>query len=247
MMDIVDKQSWISAWRLPTLSAALTNEFRAAAPPLLFGVRLWASVCLAMFIAFWLQLDNPFWAGTSAAIVCQPQLGPSLRKGWFRMIGRTPALAIPMQISLARQTASMKTSELALDPMIDQTLGESSHVRYHSLTLQTAVHGLFMALDGWRGVATHLSRLPEDMARQQTEIILRSIPPELRSARKPGSPARWMADPMALRRVCEEAMRTLLGPAGRHPIAAAARRRDRQSAVRHAARARRARVARRCS
>ena len=30
---------------------------------------------------------QPFWAGTSAAIVCQPQLGASLRKGWFRMIG----------------------------------------------------------------------------------------------------------------------------------------------------------------
>src|ERR1700682_3228398 len=85
MMDIVDKQSWISARRLPALSATLTNKLRAAAPPLLFGV--WASVCLAMFIAFWLQLDNPFWAGTSAAIVCQPQLGASLRKGWFRMIG----------------------------------------------------------------------------------------------------------------------------------------------------------------
>ena len=87
MMDIVDKQSWISAGRLPALTAALTNELRAAAPPLLFGVRLWASVCLALFVAFWLQLDNPFWAGTSAAIVCQPQLGASLRKGWFRMIG----------------------------------------------------------------------------------------------------------------------------------------------------------------
>ena len=94
--------------------------------------------------------------------------------------------------------------------MIDQTLGESSHVRYHSLTLQTAVRGLFMALDGWRGVATHLSRLPEDMARQQTKIILRSIPPQLRSARKPGSPARWMTNPMALRRVCDEAAQTLL-------------------------------------
>jgi uncharacterized membrane protein YccC len=55
--------------------------------PLLFGVRLWASVCLAMFIAFWLQLDEPVWAGTSAAVVCQPQLGAALRKGWFRMIG----------------------------------------------------------------------------------------------------------------------------------------------------------------
>src|SRR5262249_3528111 len=27
------------------------------------------------------------WAGTSAALVCQPQLGASLRKGWFRMVG----------------------------------------------------------------------------------------------------------------------------------------------------------------
>jgi uncharacterized membrane protein YccC len=44
-------------------------------------------VCLALFVAFRLELDNPFWAGTSAAIVCQPQLGASLRKGWFRMIG----------------------------------------------------------------------------------------------------------------------------------------------------------------
>ena len=69
------------------LGRSLTDALNAASPPLLFGVRLWASVCLAMFIAFWLQLDNPFWAGTSAAIVCQPQLGASLRKGWFRMIG----------------------------------------------------------------------------------------------------------------------------------------------------------------
>src|SRR6201994_1517043 len=59
----------------------------AAGPPLLYALRLWASVCLALYIAFWLELDNPFWAGTSAAIVCQPQLGASLRKGWFRMIG----------------------------------------------------------------------------------------------------------------------------------------------------------------
>src|SRR6201988_5552544 len=58
-----------------------------AAPSLLFALRLWAAVCLALFVAFWLELDNPFWAGTSAAIVCQPQLGASLRKGWFRMVG----------------------------------------------------------------------------------------------------------------------------------------------------------------
>src|SRR6267142_7151295 len=63
------------------------DALAAAAAPLLFGIRLWASVCLALFVAFWLQLDNPYWAGTSAGIVCQQQLGASLRKGWFRMIG----------------------------------------------------------------------------------------------------------------------------------------------------------------
>jgi len=69
------------------LSAALTHAARAVAPPLLFGLRLWASVCLALYVAFWLQLDNAYWAGLTAAITCQPQLGASLRKGWYRMVG----------------------------------------------------------------------------------------------------------------------------------------------------------------
>src|ERR1700739_2060570 len=69
------------------VASRLTDAFRAAGPPLLFGLRLWASVCLALYIAFWLELPNAYWAGTSAAIVCQPHLGASLRKGWFRMVG----------------------------------------------------------------------------------------------------------------------------------------------------------------
>src|SRR5713101_3069084 len=79
--------------RAPDRSAAArwvaeaANAARGAGPPLLFGLRLWASVCLALYVAFWLELDNAYWAGTSAAIVCQPQLGASLRKGWYRMIG----------------------------------------------------------------------------------------------------------------------------------------------------------------
>src|ERR1700681_66223 len=67
--------------------AALATSVRNTGPALLFALRLWTSVCLALYIAFWLDLDNPYWAGASAAIVCQPQLGASLRKGWFRMIG----------------------------------------------------------------------------------------------------------------------------------------------------------------
>src|SRR5260221_7830632 len=60
---------------------------RSVGPALLFGLRLWAAVVLALYIAFWLELDNAYWAGTSAAIVCQPSLGASLRKASFRMIG----------------------------------------------------------------------------------------------------------------------------------------------------------------
>jgi uncharacterized membrane protein YccC len=72
----------MAGWRQGLMGAA-----RAAGPPLLFGLRLWASVCLALYVAFWLELDNAFWAGLTAAIVCQPHLGASLRKGWYRMIG----------------------------------------------------------------------------------------------------------------------------------------------------------------
>ena len=66
---------------------ALVDAAGAAGPPPLFALRLWTSVCFALYVAFWLQLDNAYWAGASAAIVCQPQLGASMRKAWFRMVG----------------------------------------------------------------------------------------------------------------------------------------------------------------
>src|SRR6202789_1727724 len=87
MVDTVDQGALAPEKAVSRWEAALANAARAAGPPLLFGVRLWASVCLALYIAFWLELDNASWAGTSAALVCQPLLGASLRKGWFRMIG----------------------------------------------------------------------------------------------------------------------------------------------------------------
>ena len=87
MPDVVEEPGRIDARTFPTRLAPLISVVRAAGPPLLFGLRLWASVCLALYIAFWLQLDNAYWAGTSAALVCQPHLGASLRKGWFRTIG----------------------------------------------------------------------------------------------------------------------------------------------------------------
>src|ERR1700685_2831149 len=73
---------------------ALRRTASATIPALIFGLRLSASVCLALYIAFWLQLDGAYWAGTSAGIVCQPSLGASLRKGWYRIIGTVVGAAI---------------------------------------------------------------------------------------------------------------------------------------------------------
>ena len=305
----------------------------AIGPPLLFGLRLWASVCLALYVAFWLELDNPFWAGTSAAIVCQPHLGASLRKGWYRMIGTLVGAVVIVVLTacfpqdralflialalwgaacalvatllrnfaayaaaLAGYTAAIiaadelgatggpnadevfllavyRASEIcigivsagivlagtdfggaqrrlaalfaalsaeitgrftgmlalagpelpetqparrelvrrviALDPVIDEAIGESAQIRYHSPVLQMAVDGLFAALAGWRTVAVLLARLPDDEARQEADVLLRNIPQELRSSDQ-GEPTHWIADPVRLREICETAARALI-------------------------------------
>src|SRR5271167_4210433 len=283
----------------------LTDALRAAGSPLLFGLRLWASVCLALYVAFWLELDNAFWAGTTAAIVCQPHLGASLRKGWYRLIGTVVgAVAIVVMTAcfpqdraaffvtlalwgaacalvatllrnfasysaaLAGYTAAIIASDqlgatggpngdafmlavyraseicigivcagvvlavtdlggarrrlatlfaalsaeitgrftgtlllagpelpetqpvrrelvrrvIALDPVIDEALGESAQLRYHSPVLQTAVDGLFTAMAGWRTVAVHLIQMPHDQARQEASVVLQTVPQELQSA-----------------------------------------------------------------
>jgi uncharacterized membrane protein YccC len=88
MENGIDQSAVVADRSAPVRSQmTLAKVARAAAPPLLFGLRLWASVCLALFVAFWLELDNPYWAGASAAIVCQPYLGASLRKSRYRLIG----------------------------------------------------------------------------------------------------------------------------------------------------------------
>src|SRR5260370_6842884 len=125
---------------------------------------------------------------------------------FIRMLG----LAEPQLPDTKAERREFVRRIIALDRVIDQALGESSHVRYHSPKLQTAIYGLFRALDGWRGVATHLRRLPEAARRRGAHIILRSLPAELRSIPEAGSPVLWIADPLALHRVCEEAVRTLI-------------------------------------
>jgi uncharacterized membrane protein YccC len=92
----------------PTLmksgGAPLAEWLRDATPALLFSLRLWASVCLTYYVTFALQLSDPTWAVTTAAIVCTPVLGASLRKAFFRMIGTVVgAIGIVILAALFRQ------------------------------------------------------------------------------------------------------------------------------------------------
>jgi uncharacterized membrane protein YccC len=69
--------------------------------PLVFGLRLWASVCLALYVAFWLELDKAYWAGTAAAIVCMPGVGASLRKASGYLVGNTAGAIFIVALSAA--------------------------------------------------------------------------------------------------------------------------------------------------
>lgn len=314
---------------------------RTAVPALIFGLRLSASVCLALYIAFWLQLDDAYWAAASAAAVSQPSLGASLRKGWYRMVGTLAGAVFVVALTacfvqnraaflvglalwgavcafgatllrnfasyaaaLAGYTAVIVASDelgatggatgtafmfavtraaeicigiacagivlaatdlggarrrlatvlsaligqivsgfsdtlaatgavltdtqpvrrelirrvIALDPAIDQAVGESSQLRQHSQRLQQAVFGLIGALAGWRTVASHVARRSHERRPQvEAEAVLRRIPPELRATEAHGDPIQRIQNPVGLLRLCQRTIRVLIGMAVRTP------------------------------
>jgi uncharacterized membrane protein YccC len=316
------------------IRSQVTLTVRAAVPPLLFGIRLWGSVCLALFVAFWLELNNPYWAGISAAIVCQPNLGASLRKSRYRIIGTLAGSTMIVMLTawfpqnrigflvglalwggvcafaaslfrnfasyaaaLAGYTAAIigtdtlgatggasgevfmlavtRTSEIwigilcagvilaltdfgdaaerltgkltavsteiaarfeatlrlagsasadvqqparrelirqvaGLDSTIDEAIGESSTIRYHSPVLQGAIDGLFASLAAWRSIAARLTKMSPEVADKDANTVLGNIPKEMRSPLPQEQATFWIAHPVALRQHCEAAVRTFI-------------------------------------
>ena len=317
----------------PEMGGAL----RTGVPALLFGLRLAASVCLSLYIALWLQLDNPYWAAVSAAAVSQPSLGASLRKGWYRMIGTlvgavfivvltaccvqdrgaflitlalwgavctlaatvlhnfasyaaalagfTAAIVASDELgatggangdafmlavtraseicigivcagvvlaatdfggarrrlatvlaTLTRQITNGFVEELgesrleaqdtrparrefirqviALDPVVEQAIGESSQLRHYSPLLTQAVFGLVDALAGWRTVACHRLRLSrERQLEHEADVVLEGIASELkpeRSGEVPQNTVPWITNPIGLLRACQKSVRALI-------------------------------------
>jgi uncharacterized membrane protein YccC len=107
---------------------------------------------------------------------------------------------------------------IALDPAIDQAIGESSQLRYNSPVLQTALFGLFSALCSWREVAAQLTTLPAHRARHEAQAILDGIPAPLRSTSHPAAPGDWLDDPTTLRGTCEQAEQAFLSLPAATPV-----------------------------
>ena len=345
-------------------AARLIEALRAAGPPLLFGLRLWARGVARALRRVLAQLDNPFWAGTSAAIVCQPQLGASLRKGWFRLVGTVigaamslvlvacfpqdrvlflgcltvwgaacafaatllrnfasyaaalagytvaiiagdlfgsgrrrgckrclPACRYPGQRDLPRHRLRRCRSAPVTDlggagrqlaaqfadlsaaitagpyprignrgtrirptrspfvtnsfvasspsiPLIDQTLGESAQIRYHSPVLQSAVDGLFTALSGWRAIA-NLHGLPAGETRQEAADSPRKRAAGAADRHHGRTPLR-AGSTIRSRciRICELTVRRLIALPAVSPVAAPACRQGSRDLRRHRAGAR---------
>lgn len=335
-MPIASAQTlWTTRPSRPYLINAgwLAAVLRSGAPALLFGLRVWAAVCLALYVAFWLELDDAYWAGVSAALVCLPSLGASLRKSWFYVVGTavgaaaivvltacfpqnrigfllslalwcaacglittllrnfaafaaalagfTAAIIANVELGatggansgifmlaitrasdvcigiicagvvlvatdlggarrrLAAQLAAVSAEitgilastfsltwrgetetlpilrdlvrrVIALDPAIDEALGEAFDLRPHSSILQAAMGGLFAALSGWRIVAVHLEQLSSGESRREAALIRRNLPPDLNSAPLSGTAIDWTGDPSRVRKAYAAATRSLI-------------------------------------
>ncbi len=318
--------------RLVRWNENAADALEKALPALLFGLRLWASVCLALYVAFWLELDTPSWAGTTAALVCQPHLGASLRKGWYRLVGTVvgaiaavvmtgcfpqnrAAFLLTLALwgagcalvatllrnfaayaaALAGITAAIIASDqlgavgglngqafmlavtraseicigivcagivlagtdlggarrrlarlfallsaeiacrftgtladagaefeqtqtirrelvrqvIALDPLADEAMGESSELRYHSPVLQDALDGMVRALASWRAVAVVLALSPRERARQEAATLLAAMPEQFHARPGEDQAQRWIAGPSRFFQACETARQRL--------------------------------------
>ncbi len=297
----------------------LRRRIILATPALLYGVRMSASVCLALIVAYWMQLDNAYWAATSAAVVAQPALGASLRKGRFRAMGTviggifivaltalvpqdrglflagltlwagvlgylatilpnfagyaaalagytaaivfagiiaTPenvflvtvwrvteigigifsaglvhaltdfgdarsrlggalrqigtgiASGLSATLRAGEETPELRTSRreligrtIALDSIIDEAIGEPSHLRRERGRLQAAMQALFVALSGWRGIGNHLGKTARSSEARCVPVLL---PPLARLAESD-----WLAQPEEIRALCRSESRRL--------------------------------------
>ena len=102
-------------WRgLPDLSRIdlISKEWR---PAVEFAVRNWLACMVALYAAFFVQLDQPYWAGMTVWILAQPSAGMTLSRSWYRILGTLAGTAVGIVlIALFAQTPELFIVALAL-------------------------------------------------------------------------------------------------------------------------------------
>ncbi|HUB68099.1 MAG TPA: FUSC family protein [Candidatus Methylacidiphilales bacterium] len=99
------------------LLALLRLEFlpatvREAVP---FALRTWFACMLALYLAFFLQLDQPYWAGMAVWMGTQPTPGMAISKGYYRIVGTLiGSVAGVVLIAFFAQTPELFILALAL-------------------------------------------------------------------------------------------------------------------------------------
>lgn len=72
---------------LQTLSWRALPRVKATRPQWRYALRNGIAMCLALSIAYALDLDEPYWAMTSAAVVSFPTVGGVISKSFGRIAG----------------------------------------------------------------------------------------------------------------------------------------------------------------
>jgi uncharacterized membrane protein YccC len=68
---------------------------------LMFAVKTFLAALLALFISFWLALDEPYWALLAVFIVAQPDSGLVLAKGFYRILGTAAGVLMTVALVFA--------------------------------------------------------------------------------------------------------------------------------------------------
>jgi uncharacterized membrane protein YccC len=68
---------------------------------LTFAVKTYVASLLALYIAFWLALDDPRWSFLTVFIVAQPDSGPVLTKSFYRILGTIVGLFVTTALVFA--------------------------------------------------------------------------------------------------------------------------------------------------
>src|SRR6516165_7769580 len=68
---------------------------------LVFAVKTFLAALLALYISFWLTLDQPYWALLTVFIVAQPDSGLVLAKGFYRILGTAAGVLMTVALVFA--------------------------------------------------------------------------------------------------------------------------------------------------